>query len=105
MSGELSYLEALTGVVSENELEGMVGLVQGHKNWGAFMTRIPSHIVVNLVEEIKRLREKAGGFKSLPNLPDISIGAGMLEDAQLCDDDAPSLDDVTHPLDRDGAGP
>ena len=101
MSGELSYLEALTGVVSENELEGLVGLVQGHKNWGAFMTRIPSHIVVNLIDEIKRLRQLAGGFKSSPNLPDVSIGVEELEEAQL-DDAVRDLGDLSHPLDRGG---
>lgn len=64
----LSYAEALFGVVSEEEMEPMLALVENHKNWGAVMARLPSHIVVNLVEEIKRLREQAGGYKTLPPL-------------------------------------
>ena len=66
MSGELSYLEALTGVCDPNEMEALIGLIEGHKNWGAINARIPSHIVVNLVDEIKRLRTAAGGYKSIP---------------------------------------
>lgn len=64
----LSYVEALFNVVSEDDMEGVVGLVENHKNWGAFRARIPSHILVNLVEEIKRLREAAGGYKQVPTL-------------------------------------
>ncbi len=67
----LSYIEALYGIVSEDEMEGVVSLVENHKNWGAVMARIPSHIVVNLVEEIKRLREQVGGYKKIPNLDDL----------------------------------
>ena len=62
----LSYIEALYGVVGEDDMEAMVGLVENHKNWGAFKCRLPSHIIVNLVEEIKRLRELQGGYKTLP---------------------------------------
>jgi hypothetical protein len=64
----LSYVEALFGVVSEDDMEAMVGLVENHKNWGAFRAKLPSHIIVNLVEEVKRLREVAGGYKSVPDL-------------------------------------
>lgn len=67
----LSYMEALYGVVSEDEMEGMVSLVENHKNWGAVIARLPSHIIVNLVEEIKRLREQVGGYKQVPNLDDV----------------------------------
>jgi len=61
-------VEALFGVVSEDDMEAMVGLVENHKNWGAFKANLPSHIIVNLVEEIKRLREVAGGYKQIPDL-------------------------------------
>lgn len=68
MNAELSYVEALYGVVSEDEMEGIVGLVENHKNWGAVKARLPSHIIVNMVEEIKRLRQIVGGYKVLPDL-------------------------------------
>ncbi len=64
----LSYIEALYGVVSEDDMEAMVSLVENHKNWGAVTARIPSHIVVSLVEEVRRLREKVGGYKQIPDL-------------------------------------
>lgn len=63
----LSYIEALFGVVDEQDMEALVGLVDNHKNWGAFSCRLPSHIVVRLVDEVKRLREQVGGYKSVPN--------------------------------------
>ena len=64
----LSYAEALYGLIDEQDLEAMVGLVENHKNWGAFKARLPSHIVVNLIEEIRRLREIEGGHKQIPDL-------------------------------------
>jgi len=63
----LSYAEALAGVVEPEFMEPMLGLVDNHKNWGAVMARLPSHVVVNLVEEIKRLREQVGGYKTIPS--------------------------------------
>jgi hypothetical protein len=65
---KLSYVEALYKVVSEDDMEAIVGLVENHKNWGAFTARLPSHIVANLVDEVKRLREEAGGYKQIPDL-------------------------------------
>jgi hypothetical protein len=71
MSGELSYVEVLVGVVSEDEIEGLVGLISAHKNWGAFRVQnLHSHTVVLLIDEIKRLREAAGKYKSVPSLPE-----------------------------------
>lgn len=64
---ELSYAEALVGVVGADEMDGIVGLVEAHKNWGAFRVKnLNSHTVVNLVDEIKRLRQITGGYKTLP---------------------------------------
>lgn len=63
---KLSYLEALTGVVEPDYMEPLLQLVDNHKNWGALIARLPSHVVVNLVDEIKRLREQVGGYKSIP---------------------------------------
>jgi hypothetical protein len=68
---KLSYVEALYGIVSEDEMEAVVGLVENHKNWGAITARLPSHIVVNLVEEVKRLREQVGGYKQIPDLDQV----------------------------------
>ena len=65
---ELSYYEALYGIVSDNDVEALVELVKSHKNWGAIMARLPSDIVVSLVDEIKRLREAAGGYKRIPEM-------------------------------------
>lgn len=62
----LSYVEVLFGVINEQDMEGMLGIVENHKNWGQFAVRIPSHLVVSLVDEIKRLREAAGGYKTVP---------------------------------------
>lgn len=67
----LSYAEALFGVVSEEEMEPMLALIENHKNWGAILARLPSHIIVNLVEEIKRLREQVGGYKTIPPMETI----------------------------------
>lgn len=64
----LSYLEALHGVVSDDDMEAMLGLIDGHKNWGAFRAKVPTHIIVNMADEIKRLREKVGGYKRLPDV-------------------------------------
>lgn len=62
----LSYLDTLNGVIDPEFMEPMIGLIDNHKNWGATMARLPSHIIVNLVDEIKRLREKVGGYKTIP---------------------------------------
>lgn len=65
---ELSYYEALYGVVSDSDAEALVELVKNHKNWGALRSRIPSEIIVALIEEIKRLRQEAGGYKRIPEM-------------------------------------
>ncbi len=64
----LSYIEVLYGVVDPQDIEGLVGLVMAHKDWGQFTSKIPSHIVVRLIDEIKRLRELAGGYKTVPDM-------------------------------------
>lgn len=64
----LSYVEVLFGVVDPQDVEGLVGLVDNHKNWGAFQCKLPSHVIVRLIDEIKALREKVGGYKTLPKL-------------------------------------
>ena len=77
MSKELSYLEALAGAVDEADIEGLIGLLEAHKNWGAFRVKfLHSHIIVNLIDEVKRLREAAGTYKSVPKGADpLDIGS------------------------------
>lgn len=65
---ELSYIEALFGVVDPEDMEPLIGLLENHKNWGAFKAKIPSHLIVRLVDEVKRLREQVGGYKTLPRM-------------------------------------
>jgi len=57
----LSYADALRGIISADDMEGMLGLVENHKNWGAFSAKMPSYVVVSLVDAIKRLKEEATG--------------------------------------------
>ena len=54
---KISYREALQGVVIPDDVEGMVNLLEQHKNWGAFTAKMPSYIVVSLVDTVKRLKE------------------------------------------------
>lgn len=54
----ISFAEALKGVVESDWVEALDHLVREHKNWGAFTARVPSHVVVLLVDEIKRLKEQ-----------------------------------------------
>jgi hypothetical protein len=56
---KISYREALQGVVIPDDVEGMVNLLEQHKNWGAFTAKMPSYIVVSLVDTVKRLKEEA----------------------------------------------
>ena len=68
MSNELSYLEALHGLVHEEDMEAMIGLIDSHKSWGAFRAKLPTYLVINLVDEVKRLRQIVGGYKVVPDL-------------------------------------
>jgi hypothetical protein len=59
MSLAISYAAALDGVVAPDDLASVLDLIQTHKQWGG--GRVPwlqSHIVVNLVDEIKKLKEQ-----------------------------------------------
>jgi len=80
----LSYLETLVGVVSPEEIEGLVGLVDTHKNWGAFrVQRMASSTVVSLIDEIKRLRELAGTYKTVPEGAD-PLDIETVSDTDFC---------------------
>ena len=64
----LSYVEVLYKVVDEEHMEPLLALIEIHKNWGGQpMARLPASVVVNLIEEIKRLREQVGGYKQIPD--------------------------------------
>jgi len=54
----LSYADALKGVVDPDAVEPLVGMIQQVKTWGDFQTKfLPASVVVNLIDEIKRLKE------------------------------------------------
>lgn len=76
----LSYIEALKGVVEDENMDAVLGLIESHKNWGAFKAKIPSHMVVNLIEEIKRLRERVGGYKLIPDVEVTELDLDALAD-------------------------
>jgi hypothetical protein len=76
----LSYYEALKGVVEDENMDAIVGLIESHKNWGAFRAKVPSHLIINLIEEIKRLREKVGGFKVVPEIEVTELDLDALSD-------------------------
>jgi hypothetical protein len=64
----LSYVEVLYGVVGEEHMEPLLALIDIHKTWGGqSMARLPAVVVINLIDEIKRLREQVGGFKQVPD--------------------------------------
>jgi len=57
----LSYTAVLRAIFADDEAAGLANIVEQHKNWGAFPARLPSHIVVLLIDEIKSLKEAALG--------------------------------------------
>ena len=79
MSNELSYLEALRGLVHDEDMEAMIGLIESHKSWGAFRAKLPTYPVINLVDEVKRLRQEVGGYKVIPDMKamDDEVLAGL----------------------------
>jgi hypothetical protein len=77
----LSYTDAIRGIVNAEDVEGLLGLVENHKNWGAFSAKMPSYIVVSLVDAIKRLKEEASGTD------DEKVEVLDLEDFAADDDD------------------
>lgn len=54
----ISYKDALDGVLDPDDIDAIVGLVEHTKNWGALRGTMPSHVVVALVDEIKKLKEQ-----------------------------------------------
>ena len=64
MAKKISYRQALEGVVNSDDAEALVGLVEGVKNWGDHIAKIPAHIVVLLIDEIKALKEQQLNYYS-----------------------------------------
>ena len=62
MVRNLSFAQVLDGVVEPDDVPGLQGLVEQHKNWGAFSCRVPSYIIVRLVDTIRLLREHGANY-------------------------------------------
>lgn len=62
MTENLSFKQVLDGVVSEDDIEPLQNLVMQHKNWGAFSCKLPSYIVVSLIDTIRLLREHGAKY-------------------------------------------
>lgn len=59
----LSLEAALDGVIEDSDDRAYVlDLVETHRTWGGQKARVPTHILVNLVMEIKKLREQQLSF-------------------------------------------
>jgi len=76
----ISYHDTLRGIVSADDLDGMVNLVENHKNWGAFKARLPSYIIVQLVEAIKELKQQVEDFNYKPEPEDFPDLDDSVED-------------------------
>ena len=77
---KISYREALSNVVSPDDMDGILNLLEQHKNWGAFGARVPSYIIVNLVDKIKSLKEEILESYALPEPEDFSPPEEVLFD-------------------------
>jgi hypothetical protein len=62
MAEFLSYAKTLEGVVAEDDIEGLCSLVEQHKNWGAFKCRVPSYIIVRLIDALRDLRQHGAEY-------------------------------------------
>lgn len=62
MTDHLSFAQVLDGVVTADDVPGLQNLVSQHKNWGAFSCRVPSYIIVNLIDTIRLLREHGAKY-------------------------------------------
>jgi hypothetical protein len=62
MTERLSIPQVLDGVISADDIAPLVQLVEQHKNWGSFTARIPSYIIVSLVDTLRVLREHGARY-------------------------------------------
>ena len=83
MSVAISYEAALDGVIeSPEDLAFLAQLVRDHKTWGAFQSRVPSYLVVNLIDALKALKEDQLGYYPHPE-----VGYDDADDVDFSDDD------------------
>ncbi len=61
---KISYKQALDGVISPETADVLVALVDTVKNWGDHTARVPAHVIVRLIDEIKALKEQQLSFYS-----------------------------------------
>lgn len=52
-----TYQATLSGVVQDEDIEPLLHILEQHKNWGAFKCRVPSYIIVNLIDALKTMRD------------------------------------------------
>lgn len=69
MAEFLSYQKALDGVVSADDIEPLVSLLEQHKNWGAFKCRVPSYIIVRLIDAVRDLRQHGAEYYETREAP------------------------------------
>jgi hypothetical protein len=58
----LSFAQVLDGVIEADDIPGLENLCLQHKNWGAFAVRVPSYVIVRLVDTIRLLREHGAAY-------------------------------------------
>lgn len=58
----ISYKQAIALAIEDDDMMLYIDeLVMNHKNWGQFSCKLPSWVVVNLVERIKAMAEEQLG--------------------------------------------
>jgi hypothetical protein len=67
MSRSISYKQAIELAIENTDMVlYLEEMIMNHKNWGSFSVRkVPSYVIVNLVERIKQLAEQQLG-ESIP---------------------------------------
>lgn len=54
----MTYEETLKGIIDKDSITALVGLIEQHKNWGGGgNSRVPTSVIVLLVDAIKQLKE------------------------------------------------
>lgn len=74
MAEFISYQKALDGVVMAEDIEPLVSIVEQHKNWGSFKCRVPSYILVRLIDAVRELRQHGAEYyetdEAIPSDPE-----------------------------------
>lgn len=69
MADFLSYQKTLDGVVNPDDIEPLVSLVEQHKNWGAFKCKVPSYIIVRLIDALREMRQHGAEYYETQEAP------------------------------------